>query len=782
MKSYRKLLALLLCAAMVIGLFGCSQEAAPTEPPVIATESPATEPPATEPDAMELYANAAQTIQDAENLTLKLTVERTIEIGLDTYDTISVQELVISGIGTDGLKASLSETLTINDLEDTFDEYYADGILYTTIAGEYSYQGEQTAEEFLARFAPAVLLDESLYENITATSKSNGVTELTFEAPSDAESWAMPDGAQFHTAEGTAAIDPDGVLTQATYSIAYQLGSMTVLQTVTAEPVITDAEPVAPENPDAYVQVSSGMAPRLYDMAVIWLCSAGTVSSNMVETVVSQAAAYTYTSQTNTHYYGSGKSHCADITYTISDYQNGGQSSTYTQTEHFENYTYTISVDGGEPQKGSGVALADVMDYAWGLFCENIPSMRYIEAIEADEVGGLVYLDISMNDDYGMDMNHYINSTLFSDETFLDNMASAYTTDSCSHYMVVDPVTGFPTAVGIEYSGTHTIDGYKYTQSLQVDQSFLLSGESTYEAITGELLPEEEPANPATPLFYKVTGPNGETMWLLGTIHVGDERTAYLPDEIYDALNASDALAVEFDSLAFEEAMESDQKLISQVAEAYFNANNAETKSFLEEEVYDTAVKLLKAGGNYSMNAEYLKPYIWSQSIDNFFLALDQNLTSSKGVDTRLLKLAKDAGMEILDIESGLFQIQMITGFSTDLQVMILEESLGYTAADYCAEVSALLDAWCLGDEAALRELLNSDEGELTDEELKLYEEYNNAMIIKRNEDMLKVAVEYLNSGKTVFYAVGLAHLLQDNGLVDTLRAAGYTVEQVLYN
>ena len=47
---------------------------------------------------------------------------------------------------------------------------------------------------------------------------------------------------------------------------------------------------------------------------------------------------------------------------------------------------------------------------------------------------------------------------------------------------------------------------------------------------------------------------------------------------------------------------------------------------------------------------------------------------------------------------------------------------------------------------------------------------------------MLKVAIEYLESGKTVFYAVGLAHLLDDqNGLVDALRAAGYTVELVQY-
>ena len=58
----------------------------------------------------------------------------------------------------------------------------------------------------------------------------------------------------------------------------------------------------------------------------------------------------------------------------------------------------------------------------------------------------------------------------------------------------------------------------------------------------------------------------------------------------------------------------------------------------------------------------------------------------------------------------------------------------------------------------------------------ELYEEYHSAMETSRNADMLEVAKGYLDSGKTVFFAVGLAHLLGDGGLVQALRDAGYTV------
>ena len=57
--------------------------------------------------------------------------------------------------------------------------------------------------------------------------------------------------------------------------------------------------------------------------------------------------------------------------------------------------------------------------------------------------------------------------------------------------------------------------------------------------------------------------------------------------------------------------------------------------------------------------------------------------------------------------------------------------------------------------------------------------EYNQAISTDRDADMIAKAIEYLESGETVFYAVGLAHLLAETGLVDGLRAAGYTVELV---
>ena len=280
-------------------------------------------------------------------------------------------------------------------------------------------------------------------------------------------------------------------------------------------------------------------------------------------------------------------------------------------------------------------------------------------------------------------------------------------------------------------------------------------------------------------------------MWLLGTIHVGDERTGFLPQEIYDAFAASDALALEIDSEAFDAQMEEDEALQSKVSDAYYYSNGKTAKDILDEETYEAAVKLMKAIGSYNEDLDYLKISMWENDISNFYLRQGHQLHGEQGVEERLTKLAKEQEKPIREVESSLFQIQMLTGWTDKLQILLLQDALTYDAQEYWEDVSELYELWCAGDEEALRKELSNepDLSELTEEELAeynanrhLYDEYNKGMSIDRNEDMLEVAIDYLESDDVVFYAVGLAHLLDEtNGLVEALRNAGYTVELVAY-
>ena len=383
---------------------------------------------------------------------------------------------------------------------------------------------------------------------------------------------------------------------------------------------------------------------------------------------------------------------------------------------------------------------------------------------------------------------------MWEDEEFLNGYASAYEITTKEAYLAIDSATGFPTAIGINYAGTHTIDGYDYILSLQADQTFELASQSAYKEISGEPMPVEEPAVKATPLLYHVTGENGQEMWLFGTIHVGDSRTAYLPQKIYDAFDAADALAVEFNSEAFYDKMETDEKLQKLASEAYYYSDGSTAEDHIEDaEVYEYALKLMKATGNYNINTLYMKPSLWSNTIENTYLRMGYRLSGDYGMDNQLMDRAREQEKEILDVESGIEQMQMLGGYSDALQEYILASTLSGTAAEYQDGVLELFEMWCAGDEQALIAYLNEEDEEpdtstMTEEELEQYnkelalmEEYNEAMSSSRNVEMVDVAIGYLESDKVVFYAVGLAHLLAEDGLVNALRDAGYTVELVTF-
>lgn len=67
---------------------------------------------------------------------------------------------------------------------------------------------------------------------------------------------------------------------------------------------------------------------------------------------------------------------------------------------------------------------------------------------------------------------------------------------------------------------------------------------------------------------------------------------------------------------------------------------------------------------------------------------------------------------------------------------------------------------------------------ELPDSEYQQeYQNYQQLLIIDRNQTMQAKIIEYLNQNKVVFIGVGVGHVVGDLGLITSLSAAGYKVE-----
>lgn len=757
-------------ALFALLLAGCTDQA-----PVLTTEPTAapgtTVPVNTEPLAIDIYADAVSAI--GENVTAKVNAKTEITVGNSTFPNTLDMSITYLGLGSDDLSARAKKTMTYGDYEDEVSELYQAGVVYTTFwSNKFSQKMPQ--EDFLSRYTPAILLDAALYETVTMEGDT-----ITFTDPTALESWLE---GELVTATGTATIT-DGALIGYTYNATYKVGpsQQTISVTQTLTPAASTTMPSI--KAEDYIEVESVDAVALLEQTYGYLRYASDVTFSASERVLSHAAAYTYGIQTNIDTWRSGDSPMIQIEQDISDMDYNTNNSYSTNIlEVFRNGKYSRTQDDERPTADNSITLADITSYYREILTENVLSPDLMKTATITAVNGAYLAEFTLIDSFGNTICAELCETIFGDATLLNKAASKYENVELSYYLAVDKYTGLPTSMGFYYEGCHTLDGHDYPLTRQLDCYIDLASLDAYEAITERPSPDKENEG-ATPLLYHVTGEDGQEMWLFGTIHVGDSRTGSLPQELYDAFSASDALAIECNSDAFDKQLDEDEELSDKVSSYYFYSDGSLTKDHITDEtLYDDAIQMLKASGNYHANIPYLKAYMLGSSLDSFYLRLGYHLTSDKGAESRLILLAKQKEKPIWEVESSLFQIQMLTGYSDPLQEELLKDNVYTTPEEYWESIDELYALWCAGDEAALIEHLRDDTSELTEEELVLYEEYNTAIMTDRNDGMLEVAKQYLESGDTVFYAVGLAHLLdENNGLVFTLRDAGYTVTLVEY-
>ena len=283
-----------------------------------------------------------------------------------------------------------------------------------------------------------------------------------------------------------------------------------------------------------------------------------------------------------------------------------------------------------------------------------------------------------------------------------------------------------------------------------------------------------ETENKYSPLLYKIADEDS-TVYMFGSIHVGTENMYPLPQYVEDAYTTSDTLAVECDITAFE----ADAEKQIQVLSSLVYTDGTTIADHIDAKVYEDAKKILTEQNYYNAMLDYYIPSLWTNFIDGFLyqkLGYDPKL----GIDVNFINRAKDSNKTIDEVESVEFQYDMMAGFSPELQEIMLADTVeAYNSDEAKAEIDKLVNDWYTGNEDEIVEDNSEDLQELKDEEKKLYDEYYNEMITKRNISMADYAEQSLDGDKDVFICVGCAHIVGDGGMVDLLRERGYTVTKV---
>lgn len=284
----------------------------------------------------------------------------------------------------------------------------------------------------------------------------------------------------------------------------------------------------------------------------------------------------------------------------------------------------------------------------------------------------------------------------------------------------------------------------------------------TFLALLGTSLAQTQQPDvkPRRLLMWKASSPT-TTVYLLGSIHLGDKELYPLPEIVESAFNASKLLVVEINIKDVDKGTQN--KLLLQYG--FYPQDDGLSKHLTKK----TAIAL----GNFCSEhgfprilLEKMKPWAVATTLE--VLALQQaGEDPTLGIDLHFLNEAKQQKIE--ELETADFQMTALSSGTEGEQ----EEMLAGTLKELDKpkeHIQKLKDIFLSGDPDSLQKFL---------EEHNTPKQLYKRLLIDRNGPMAERIETYLKGSDQSFVVVGAAHLVGDQGIVKLLQQKNYKVELI---
>ena len=183
---------------------------------------------------------------------------------------------------------------------------------------------------------------------------------------------------------------------------------------------------------------------------------------------------------------------------------------------------------------------------------------------------------------------------------------------------------------------------------------------------------------------------------------------------------------------------------------------------------------------------DYYKPALFYSLISNV-QAIKSELDAEKGIDMYFLEKAKKDKKEIIELESAMYQYNMLASFPDEMYDYMIKYSI--LNDEYMVEsTKKLYEAWLAGNvDDIIMYSMGEDEyvEQGTYDEYKnvdsLMEDYNEKLIYVRNREMTEKIDDYFKDDKDIFLVVGIGHIVGEDGIVDLLTELDYNINLIAY-
>jgi hypothetical protein len=273
---------------------------------------------------------------------------------------------------------------------------------------------------------------------------------------------------------------------------------------------------------------------------------------------------------------------------------------------------------------------------------------------------------------------------------------------------------------------------------------------------------------PGRALFWEARdAKRGATLYLLGSVHVGDGRPLVLHPALADAFARSEELVVEVDLAEI-----TPERVAGFLDRHGTLAAGEELSQRLSPETLARLREFVARRALVAAQVERLQPWAISLVVVESSLR-GAGYENAYGVDQWFLSRARAAGKPVVGLETLEFQLSLLSGLAPEHQERLLRDALLAAGSDGTGAegVGSILEAWERGDADALERLAHAELAE--DPSLAPFYE---ATYFARNESMREALLRLMADGRARFCVVGSGHLVGARGIPALLAKDGYRV------
>lgn len=268
-------------------------------------------------------------------------------------------------------------------------------------------------------------------------------------------------------------------------------------------------------------------------------------------------------------------------------------------------------------------------------------------------------------------------------------------------------------------------------------------------------------------LLWEVSG-NGlsNPSYVYGTIHVMPRKDFFITEASQKALEASEKVVFEIDL----EKMTDLSAMLPMMMQAFMKKDTT-LRDLLSPEEYQLIKGHFQEMGLPMFMLDRIKPM--------FLSALDpQTMSGSSGEEVtsyemEFMAIAQKSGKTIEGLETAAFQMSMFDSIPYRVQAKMLLEAIRSSSPEVSEDEGSfdkMVEMYKKQDIEGMQQFMKGDQ------ELMAYE---NLLLINRNRNWIPV-MKKMMQGAPCFFAVGAGHLGGPQGILELLRAEGFSVKAKL--